>query len=259
MGLTRNDPRKKTILLVVPVYNEEEILERSIARLVGYMSKNVAERWKILIADNASNDRTAEVSMALTRRYPNVGYVFLKQKGRGNALRHCWTKYDADIYAYCDADLATGISSMKRLFSGISEGYDIVIGNRYLARSRTRRSPIRLLLSKGYITLAKILFNTTITDFQCGFKAINRRVATDVIPMTKSAEWVFDTEFLLISERKRYRILQIPITWKEESGIGAGRKSKVKRLRAIMEHIGFLLELRGRLAHAGRAPSLGTG
>lgn len=238
---------KKT-LLVLPVYNEEKVLAKSVDRLVAYMSKNIKGDWSILIADNASTDSTGKVAKALTKKYRKVKYAFIKAKGRGNALRHCWTTYKADVYAYCDIDLSTDISGLKRLFDAVLEGNDVAIGNRYMKGSRTSRSADRLVLSKGYNALVRIFFRTSITDFQCGFKAVGGRVAKDVIPRTTSTNWFFDTEFLIISENARkYKIVQIPVTWKEETGFKDVRKSKVNKLDTIIEYISWLSALKKRI------------
>ena len=238
----------KRILLVLPVYNEEKVLAKSVDKLVAYMSGNINGDWSILIADNASTDSTGRIAKALTRRHRRVKYAFIKAKGRGNALRHCWTTYKANVYAYCDIDLSTDIKGLKLLLNAVLEGNDIAIGNRYMKGSKTSRSIDRLVLSKGYNTLVRMFFKTSITDFQCGFKALSGRVANEVIPRTTSTNWFFDTEFLIIGENARkYKIAQIPVTWNEDSGFKEVRKSKVNKLDTIIEYISWLSALKKRI------------
>ena len=76
------------LLVTIPVYNEEKALPVSIPALHAFLSENMADYdWVIEIADNASIDRTPEVSRQLTEEYARVQYLRLEQKGRGRALK----------------------------------------------------------------------------------------------------------------------------------------------------------------------------
>ena len=101
---------KTTVDIVVPVYNEQNILEKSISTLCGFLEKNFKHSWSIIIADNASIDRTLEIANSLAKKYKKVKVLHLNQKGRGRALRIAWTKSDADIVSYMDVDLSTDLS-----------------------------------------------------------------------------------------------------------------------------------------------------
>lgn len=234
------------ILLVIPVYNEERTLEKSISKLIKYTSKNIHQDLRIIIADNASTDDTARIGKRLEKKYKKVDYLFLKTKGRGNALKYCWTRFDADVYSYCDVDLSTDISCLKALFNGIINGNDIVIGNRLAMESKVKRSLTRTLLSRGYNRLVRLYFKTNVRDFQCGFKAINKSVAKNIVPKLESTNWFFDTELILVSEAKNYKILQIPVIWEENPEI-VPRKSKVKIFKIIFEYIGNIVKLKRRM------------
>lgn len=165
----------KKILLVLPVYNESKVLERSVSDLVAHLSGGPAADWEILVADNASTDGTAAVGKALSQKYKRVRYLFIKGKGRGGALREAWAKNSADVYAYCDIDLATEPAHLKGMFNHVLKGADIAAGNRYSAGASSERTLKRLIPSKAYVFLVSLFFRTGITDFQCGFKAVSGR------------------------------------------------------------------------------------
>ena len=233
---------KKKIILVIPVYNEEFVLENSVKTLYEYMNKNIEENWKIIIADNASTDDTEKIIEKLTKEVPHVEGAYLSCKGRGNALKYVWNNYKADVYSYCDVDLATDISHLKKLFNNILEGYDIVIASRYIDTSISKRTLDRLILSKGYIYLIKLFFKTKFSDFQCGFKAINNKIVEEILPEVRNKEWFFDTELLLLTEQSmKYKIKQIPIIWHEN------RDTKVKVLKTTYDFIKNLINLKIRL------------
>src|SRR5215475_9800848 len=72
--------------IVVPVYNEQDGLERSIRRLHRFLTDGFPFSWSIVIADNASVDATPEIARHLSLQLPAVSVVRLEEKGRGRAL-----------------------------------------------------------------------------------------------------------------------------------------------------------------------------
>ena len=114
-----------TVDVVIPVYNEEHVLPNSIPTLRDFLSKNLSQEWKIVIADNASTDKTWEVAQSLSHKYPDVVGVHIDQKGRGRALRKTWLESQADIVSYMDVDLSTELEAFPKIVNAISdEGYD---------------------------------------------------------------------------------------------------------------------------------------
>ena len=75
-------------------------------------------------------------------------------------------------------------------------------------------------------------------DAQCGFKAIKRSAAQTLLPYIRDNQWFFDTELLLIAEKRGFRINEVPVAWWEDPD------SRVKVLRTIMQDISGLLRLR---------------
>jgi len=104
--------------VVIPVYNEEQALPRSIATLTAFLREHADYPFRILITDNASIDRTEEVSRRLVEEYPEVDYVRLPRKGRGGALKQVWLESPADFVTYMDVDLSTKASSVRSCPAG---------------------------------------------------------------------------------------------------------------------------------------------
>ena len=230
----------KKIILVVPVYNEQAVLEKSIRKLHNYLSKNIKQEWIIIIANNASTDDTKRIADMLAKGLKRVKAVHLKFKGRGNALRYVWSNYKADIYAYCDVDLATNINHIKELLDN-AQINNIVTGSRYLKTAKSKRSFKRLFLSKSYNLLVRLFFKTKINDFQCGFKAIDKKTSKYILPKTKNKGWFFDTELLLIAEKNKYKVKEIPVEWKES------KDTKIEMFRIIFNYIKNLVRLKNKL------------
>lgn len=227
------------IEIAIPVYNEEDILEESIGVLRDFLRDNLKREWSIIIVDNASNDRTLEIARDISERYQEVNFAHLDEKGRGRALRRTWLKSDADIVAYMDVDLATDLNSFPALVKAIEEdGYDIAIGSRLMSDSKVERSFKREFLSRGYNLIIRALFNNKFNDAQCGFKALSRHAAQDLLPLTVDNGWFFDTELLLLAGSLGYRVREIPVMWTEAS------KTTVNIIRTVTRDLKGLLRLR---------------
>ena len=235
---------------VLPVLNEELDLPPSVARLHQYLSDGLSEYdWRIVIADNGSTDSTPEVARRLSQEHERVGYVRLEQRGRGRALRKAWLESDADILGYMDVDLSTELAAIPRLVSAIDgEGYDIAIGSR-LAKGATviGRSPHREFISRAYSLIFRSMFFTGFRDAQCGFKAIGRSAARDLLPLVQDTGWFFDSELLILAEKNGYRIKEVPVVWTDDPD------SRVRIVRTAYGDMKGLLRLRfGGLRKASR-------
>lgn len=84
--------------IVVPVLNEEKILQKSITTLDEYMAKHLPYRYQITIADNGSQDKMLEIAKNLAKKYLSVQVVSLAERGRGRALKRIWQNSSADFW-----------------------------------------------------------------------------------------------------------------------------------------------------------------
>jgi len=209
--------RGVTVDIVIPVYNEERDLEHSIDVLRGFFNTSFAYRWRIVIADNASVDRTLDIAKNLSAQFPEVTYLHLDQKGRGRALRRAWLESEADIVSYMDVDLSTGLEAFPPLIDGLAQqGYHVAIGSRLSKGARVDRQLKREIISRCYNLLIKVMFRNHFTDAQCGFKALTRKAVLDLVPMVEDQGWFFDTELLLRAEQKGYEIFEVPVAWVDD-------------------------------------------
>ena len=93
--------------IIVPVLNEEKILQESITTLDEYMVKHLPYRYQITIADNGSQDKTLEIANNLAKKHQSVRVLSLAERGHGRALKQVWRNSPADILTYMDVDLFT--------------------------------------------------------------------------------------------------------------------------------------------------------
>jgi glycosyltransferase involved in cell wall biosynthesis len=204
--------------IILPVRNEEKDLIKNVTTLYNFLNKNMLLSWRILICESGSTDATYSIAKQLSSEYTGVDCLHFDKPGRGYALRTAWENSTADIVSYMDLDLSTDIKFFPELITSLTkEGYDIAIGSRKMSSSVTKRSLKRKFLSMGYNLIIKMMGISKISDFQCGFKAIKREVAQEVLPKVKDELGFFDTEFLVLAERQGYKIKELPVNWIEDS------------------------------------------
>lgn len=224
---------------VIPVYNEAHVLEKSVATLGAFLEANLPYDWRIVVADNASTDGTLDVARDIANANRRVNVVHLDQKGRGRALKAAWLGSDADVLSYMDVDLSTDIRSYPALVRTIAEeGYDVATGSRLARGSRTTRGLKRDVISRSYNLLIKAGFRTHFSDAQCGFKAVSRKAARELLPRIENNEWFFDTELLILAERNGYRIKDIPVRWVDDPD------TRVNIPKTVMEDLQGLWRLK---------------
>ncbi|HEY2213534.1 MAG TPA: glycosyltransferase, partial [Acidimicrobiales bacterium] len=215
-GGPRPDPRRVSVdvEIVVPVYNEAPLLAERILRLRQFLDESFPFRALVTIVDNASTDGTFAVASELALSTPGVAAMHLRQKGRGLALRTAWSTSTAPVVAYMDVDLSTSLTALLPLVAPLISGHrDVAIGTRLAPGARVVRGPKRELISRAYNLTLKVCLRGRFSDAQCGFKAMRRDIALQLLPLVKDDEWFFDTELLITAERLGLRMSEVPVDW----------------------------------------------
>ncbi len=227
-----------TVDIVIPVFNEEDRLPRSLEILRVFLSADFLHAWRVIIADNGSRDATRLIAEDFCKSHERFYYFRTELAGRGRTVKTVWMQSTADIVCYMDVDLSTNLKYLSLLIEGIRTGYDVAIGSRLMQASRIKRSIKREILSRAYNALVWILFFNKFSDAQCGFKAIRREVFGKLAPFIEDTGWFFDSEMLLLAEKNGYRIFEIPVEWTEDLD------SRVKIFKTAWGDIKGLLRVR---------------
>jgi glycosyltransferase involved in cell wall biosynthesis len=231
-----------TVDVVVPVYNEQGGLERSIRGLHRYLGAEFPFSWRIVIADNASTDATPAIAKALAGELGGVEVLRMERKGRGHALREAWLRSDARVVCYMDVDLSTDLRGLLPLVAPLLSGHsDVAIGSRLARGARVVRGPKRELISRSYNRILRAVLRARFSDAQCGFKAMTATAAKRLLGDVRDDGWFFDTELLVLAQRRGLRIHEVPVDWVDDPD------SRVEIVRTAID------DLRGvaRLAMAG--------
>jgi putative flippase GtrA len=238
---TTGPPGACQVEIVVPVKDEETDLAPSVRRLQAFLAGGFPFTAHITIADNGSTDGTWDIATGLAAGLAGVSAVQLAEPGRGRALRSIWSRSECDVLAYMDVDLSTDLNALLPLVAPLMSGHsDVAIGTRLARGSRVRRGPRREVISRGYNLLLHATLGTGFSDAQCGFKAIRRDQARELLPRTQDGGWFFDTELLVLAERAGLRIHEVPVDWTDDPDSRVNiRATVLADLRGIVRLGGF--------------------
>ena len=226
---------RSDVEIVVPVHDEQRVLQESVWRLHRYLSLHLPMEWRITIVDNASTDGTLAIAEGLAGSLSDVGVLHLDRKGRGLALKAAWSESTAQVLAYLDVDLSTDLDGLAPLIAPLLSGHsDVAIGTRLSRTSRVVRGTKREFISRSYNGIVRTVLSTSFTDAQCGFKAITREAAERLLPLVRDDGWFFDTELLVLAERSGLRIHEVPVDWTDDPDSRVDiRRTAIEDLKGI--------------------------
>ncbi len=208
----------KKYIIVIPVLNEEKRIESGVLELEKFISSSLKEKEiKIIIADGGSSDKTTEIVEKLQKKFPNLYLKKMETKGKGFQVTKTFAEEYADFFIQLDIDMPVPSEYIKDLMFWLEKDYDMVIGSRLKKESKTERSVHRKIISFGYSSLVRFIFQTSIMDYQCGFKGFNAKKIKTILPI-KEEKYAFDTELIIKGLKAGFKIKEIPVEWQEKPG-----------------------------------------
>ena len=209
-----------SINLLFPVLNERLRLENGIERSMEYLKNNITIPYQLTILDNGSDDETPEIGMKLAKKYPEVTYVRVGERGVGVAFRKGIELNKCEIVGYMDIDLSTDLKYLSKTIEMFQRDCQLqyVTGSRFSKESDTKgRRWYRKITSKGLVVLLKSVFQMKATDAVCGFTWLRKEAAEELVrESSKDNGWFYTIEFLLRAERKGIKIYDMPVEWQED-------------------------------------------
>ena len=207
--------------IVIPAYNEELRLPRTLRALRRFVGarRSVLGEVEVIVVDNGSTDRTAEVAHAAATPALPVRVVHCGRRGKGAAVRAGLLASDAELVAFMDADGATDLSALVEGARLLSAGADVAIASRAVPGSVTteRHSRVRAWGAAWYRRCTQRIA-PGIADTQCGFKLFRGDLAREVFAATVADGFSFDVEVLGRAQRRGARIVEFPAVWDDVPG-----------------------------------------
>ncbi len=205
------------VSVVLPVYNEAGKLEDTVNTVREHLNE-LNYSYEILIAEDGSTDGTDKIASKMAMKDNKIKhYHYDFRLGKGEAILRAFKNSESDVVVHMDVDLSTHLKHLKELIDSVEvDGYDIATGSRLMKESRTQRPTRRDIASKGYNFLIRLLLRSKLHDHQCGFKAFKKQVILEFRKDIKDNHWFWDTEVLILAQRRGYTIKEFPVEWSQD-------------------------------------------
>ncbi|MCX7925649.1 MAG: glycosyltransferase family 2 protein [Fimbriimonadales bacterium] len=226
--------------VVIPAYNEETRIERTLQRVVEYLNAR-GDSYEILVVSDGSTDATEAIVQRFAQAHPQVQLLaYQPNQGKGYAVRYGILRARGEWILFSDADLATPIEELEKLEPYLKQGYPVAIGSRPLRESQlvVRQPFYREMAGRAFNKAVQLLAVRGIHDTQCGFKLFTREAAQEIFSRCRLNGFSFDFEALYYAQRLGYPIAEVPIRWMHQEG------SKVRLLRDGLRMLRDLVWLR---------------
>lgn len=236
-----------TVSIVVPAFDEEHRLPPTIARLTAELDAVVGPAWQLVVSDDGSSDRTAEVALDAARVDPRIVVVTSPvNHGKGAAFVDGFAAAAAPVVVLLDADLPVEPAALAPLLAAL-DGADVVVGSRRLPGSSfTAPQPWGRRFGGGvFLQLVRAMGLHTSTDPQCGVKVLRRASMAPVVAATSAQGFAFDIELLVRAKRAGLVAVDVPVRWHHAEG------SSIRPVRDGASTVVDLYRLRRRLRAAG--------
>lgn len=194
------------ISIFIPLYNEEDILEKNVKLVHDYLeNRNIPH--EIVAVDNGSVDQTAAIGTRLSHQFPWFRFFSISGRGAGRAFIRGVRETRGTTVITLDADLSSDLVFIDYAIDLLKYS-EMVVGSKTMGEQR--RSPLRIFGSQLYILCTQLLLNLTISDYSIGSKAYQR---SEIIELLDGLDpWTGFTLELSVYLRKRgKRIVQIGI------------------------------------------------
>lgn len=227
---------KKTVSIVIPAYNEEDRLPETLLKIKNYFAEDRGDfsLLEVIIVDDGSKDKTSEKAHGFEQKLPIVVITLPQNKGKGCAVRTGMLSAKGDFAFMYDADAATPIEELGKLF-GAGKGGDVVIGSRVLGEKKeVIMTPFRRLVGLCFHFICSPLL-PGIADASCGAKLFSKNAARQIFEKVTLDRFAFDIEALWLARRLGFKIVEIPVSWTAIPG------SKVSVYRDSPEMFGSVM------------------
>ena len=222
--------------VVIPAHNEAD----HIGGLLEAFS--VFSGVELIVAEDASTDGTQNIVQEFAGRNNDVVLSsYDKLTGKGAAVKRGLKLAKGDVLGFIDGDGSIHPKELMRVAATIDDGADLAVGSRDLRTSViVRPQPLSRRVSGSiYSLLARALLDTRIKDFQCGCKVFRRDVWHSLTIACDG--FAFDTELIAKAHEKGFVIVEVPITWSNQSN------SKVRISRDVLPMLKCILKTRAQI------------
>ncbi len=230
---------------VIPVHNEAPILEGSIRELHARVKK-LGRPFEILIAENGSRDRTADLAREISEEIPEVSTFSTGEPNYGRALRE-GIERARGTYVHCDEIDICDVDFHRRaseLLVGEDGGYDLVVGSKTMRGARDRRPLHRKAATRVINGMLRVSLGFKGTDTH-GLKAFRRQALLPIVRSCVVDRDMFASEMVIRAERAELRLVEIPLNLEEKRNPSIRLTKRVPRVLGNLSRLVYAIRIKG--------------
>ena len=198
--------------VIIPAHNEETRLPLALGQVFTFLEKQ-AYTAEVLVAENASRDRTLQIAREFSQSHPDLRILHDDTPGKGRAVQRGMLEAQGEYRFFTDADFSMPVDQINRFLPPACD-CDIAIASREVNGAVRYSEPeYRHLTGRVYNFLIRSLVLPDLQDTQCGFKCFRSKVVSDIFPHLTLPGWSFDVELLAIARRHGYKVVEVGIPW----------------------------------------------
>jgi glycosyltransferase involved in cell wall biosynthesis len=218
--------------IVMPAHNEEERIDRT---LRAYRDACPPAGVRFLVALDSCTDRTPEIVRAHERADDRVRSFEYPKLGKGGVIAETFSRSDAELVGFVDADCATPPRELLRLAHAASHVDGAIASRRHPASLLPARRPLaREITSAGFAGSVRVLMGLPYRDTQCGAKVLRRHVVRDVLPRLAARDLLFDVDLLAAASDRGWRVVEVPTVWIDQAGSRVSTVADSRRMGASL-------------------------
>ena len=219
----------RDLSIVIPAYNEENRIGATLDSIADFLAERDRDD-EVIVVDDGSTDRTAEVVGAFTDRIPRLEVMIGDRNvGKGHAVRKGMLAATGRHRLFLDADNSTDVREFDRLVAAAAaEPIEpaVVIASVAVAGARVTvgQPGLRTALGRlGNLFIQRMVL-PGIADSQRGFKLFTGEASDAIFRRCRTDGWAFDVEALALARALGYHVLEVPVTWehRDDSRVGLG-------------------------------------
>lgn len=220
LGIEERPKREVTLSIVIPAYNEQTRLPRTVLETIAWCQRNISG-YELIIVDDGSSDQTPQIANLFSDQVEGIRYIACPHLGKGATVRVGMLNATGRCVLFMDADGATPVSEIPKMIAKIEEGADVVIGSRVVQKPGETEVVTKLhrkIIGRVFAAIVNIFAIPGFGDTQCGFKMFRHEITRSVFSRQKLNGFAFDVEILFIANKLSLSVMEIPVNWVNQEG-----------------------------------------
>ena len=221
---------------ILPCYNEEEIFNDSVERIIKVLD-GTDYTWEIIFINDKSKDKTMSLINKVLKNYSRKNlsaYFHQKNQGRGATVKEGFLKSQGKIVGFLDIDLEVGEWYIPKFIQTIENGADMAIACRVYDLNLS--GLVRWVGSKGYVVLRKLVLGLPYKDTEAGYKFFRKKRCLGIFKKSNNKTWFWDTEIMALAYQSKLKVVEIPVAF-------VRRRDKTSTVKLIPDTIRYLEDL----------------